>query len=84
MKIDPSKHPDYKTHADIQTIEGALFQECIDMGVLLTPGSWFTAEKGSVPDMFFRATFASAPFDKINEAIKRFGEAIRKCYKLDS
>lgn len=32
--------------------------------------------------MFFRTTFAAAPADKITEAIKRFGEALRAEFGL--
>lgn len=32
--------------------------------------------------MFFRATYAAAQFDKIDEAIKRFGNAIREEFAL--
>jgi aromatic amino acid aminotransferase I len=47
-------------------------------------GSWFYAEKNIEHDtMFMRATFAAAPSDKINEAIRRFGEAVRKSFALE-
>lgn len=32
--------------------------------------------------MFFRASFAAAPSDKIQEAIRRFGEALRESFQL--
>ena len=46
-------------------------------------GSWFLAEKNVAHDtMFMRATYAAAPSDKINEAIRRFGEAVRESFGL--
>jgi len=33
--------------------------------------------------MYFRATFAAAPADKVGEAIRRFGEALRIEFKLE-
>ena len=34
--------------------------------------------------MFFRATYASAPFDRILEGIGRFGDAVREEFGLAS
>lgn len=46
-------------------------------------GSWFYAERDVEHDtMFFRATYAAAPSDKIQEAIRRFGLAIRENFGL--
>jgi aromatic amino acid aminotransferase I / 2-aminoadipate transaminase len=51
--------------------------------VLVARGSWFVAEPDKPPkDLFFRATFASASADKMNEAIRRFGEAVRASYRM--
>lgn len=48
-------------------------------------GSWFLAEKNIAHDtMFMRATYAAAPSDKINEAIRRFGEAVRESFGLEA
>jgi aromatic amino acid aminotransferase I len=49
----------------------------------LIRGSWFRAEKDLPEDkMFFRATFAAAPADKIEEAIKRFADGLRAEFGL--
>jgi len=32
--------------------------------------------------LFFRATYAAAPFEKIQEAIRRFGDAVRVSFGL--
>ena len=83
MKIDWQKHPEAKIKG-ISKIESALFDACIEQGVLLTPGSWFCAERNvNHRDMFFRATFAAAPADQMSEAIRRFGIAVKAIFKLD-
>lgn len=56
----------------------------IEHGALVMRGSWFYAEKDVEHDtMFFRATYAAAPFEKIQEAIRRFGEAVRESFRLE-
>ena len=81
MKIDWHKHPHAKTN-DISKIEEEIFLASVNNGVLVSRGSWFTAEReGFHPtDMFFRATFAAATEEKMTEAIERFGEAVRKSF----
>ena len=55
----------------------------IDEGALVMRGSWFYADASAEHDtLFFRATYAAAPFDKIHEAIRRFGEAVRHVFRL--
>ena len=55
----------------------------IEHGALVMRGSWFYAENDVQHDtMFFRATYAAAPFDRIQEAIKRFGDAVRESFGL--
>lgn len=60
-------------------IEEEIFLAAIDKGVLVSRGSWFRADKGGEEEekMFFRATFAAASEEGINEAISRFGDALR-------
>ncbi|KAK2793196.1 Aromatic/aminoadipate aminotransferase 1 [Onygenales sp. PD_12] len=84
IKIDWRQHPGVREGKDLAAIEHAIFMAVIDKGALVTPGSWFVADK-SLPqtDMFFRATFAAAPADKINEAIRRLGVALREEFKLE-
>jgi aromatic amino acid aminotransferase I len=51
--------------------------------VLVARGSWFTAEHDKpLKDLFFRATFATASAENMNEAIRRFGEAVRASYRM--
>lgn len=64
-------------------IEEEIFMAAVDQGALVMPGSWFYAEKDVRHDtLFFRATYAAAPFDQIHEAIRRFGVAVRLSFAL--
>ena len=55
----------------------------INHGALVMRGSWFYANTDDEHDtLFFRATYAAAPFEKIQEAIRRFGEAVRESFGL--
>jgi hypothetical protein len=58
----------------------------VERGALVTKGSWFYADEGfrEQDGMFFRATFAAAPFDQIDLAIQRFGAAVRDVFCLEA
>ncbi|KAI9695638.1 MAG: Aromatic/aminoadipate aminotransferase 1 [Bogoriella megaspora] len=80
LKVDYKKHPHYaqKTLLDL---EDEIFMTVIDHGALVMKGSYFYADASEQHDtMFFRTTFCAAPSDKIEEAIRRFGEAIRESF----
>lgn len=47
-------------------------------GVLVSKGSWFAADWENSRTTCFRMTFAAAPQSDLDEAVKRFGEAIRE------
>jgi aromatic amino acid aminotransferase I len=82
MEIDYTKHPSYPEKS-MDDIEDELFLKNVDHGTLLMKGSFFYAEEDVEKDkMFFRATYAAAPFDKIQEAIKRFGDAVRDTFGI--
>jgi aromatic amino acid aminotransferase I / 2-aminoadipate transaminase len=82
MLIDWKKHPHATTKA-ISEIEEEIFLKSIEHKALVLRGSWFSAEREAKHDtMFFRATYAAAPLDKIQEAIRRFGEALRDSFQL--
>lgn len=82
LQVDFTKHPDHPA-ASIESIQEKIFLGNIDEGVLLMPGSWFYANPEDKHDtLFFRATYAAAPAEKIEEAIRRFGEAVRKEFRL--
>ncbi|GAB7364446.1 hypothetical protein MBLNU230_g4987t1 [Neophaeotheca triangularis] len=82
LELDWKKHPDCgkKSRA---AIEESIFQMIVQHGTLLMKGSWFCAEP-SVDDgkLFFRATYAAAKSEQIEEGIRRFGEAVRESFGL--
>lgn len=80
IEVDYKRHPHYPSKSILE-IEEEIFHEIIEHGTLLMRGSWFVAEKGKGNDkMFFRSTYAAAPFDQITEAIRRFGGAVRDSF----
>lgn len=82
LKIDYEKHPDYPAKS-IEEIEDDIFLRNVSHGCLLMKGSWFYANQEEKHDtMFFRATYAAAPEDKIFEAVRRFGESVRESFGL--
>ncbi|KAI9720010.1 MAG: hypothetical protein M1812_003136 [Candelaria pacifica] len=82
MKIDWHQHPQAQTKG-VDTIEKDILEACIERGVLVIPGSWFRSERDVGQDLFFRATFAAAASDKMDEAIRRFGEVIREAFLIE-
>ncbi|TPX08929.1 uncharacterized protein E0L32_009633 [Thyridium curvatum] len=82
LKVDHTQHPDAGSKSIVE-IEEDIFDRCIDKGVLVARGSWFVAEHGRPPtNLFFRATYAAAQPDKMTEAIRRFGKAVRESFRL--
>ncbi|KXL41322.1 hypothetical protein M433DRAFT_148797 [Acidomyces richmondensis BFW] len=80
LEIDYKKHPQCGKKS-IEEIEDEIFHKNIEHGTLLMKGSWFDAEKKeNAGSLFFRTTYAAAPFDQIQEGIRRFGEAIRDVF----
>ena len=88
MQVDYTKHPRYPA-LSLEEIEDELFHKNVEHGTLLMKGSWFGASEKAGPGaqadaapekMFFRATYAAAKFGQIDEAIRRFGEAVRECF----
>ena len=83
IKIDWQKHPSTGSKKLLE-IEDEIFHAAITRGALTSKGSWFRAELGDPGnEMFFRTTFAAAPGDEVEEAIRRFGEALGAVFKLD-
>ncbi|KAF4548317.1 Aromatic amino acid aminotransferase-like protein [Elsinoe fawcettii] len=80
MKVEFKQHPKFKSgEKSVLELEEDIFQASIRKGALVMKGSFFYADDEVVHDtMFFRATYAAAPFDKIVEAVRRFGEAVRE------
>ena len=87
IEVDISKHPEFSdqdfTQEKFLEIEEKVFLAGVEKGVLLARGSWFRAEKGSDEKLFVRTTFAAASAEKIEEAVKRMGEALREEFGLD-
>ncbi|KAM4059411.1 aminotransferase class I and II domain-containing protein [Hirsutella rhossiliensis] len=80
LKVDYAQHP-HATHRSLEEIEEEIFTSCIDSGVLVARGSWFLTEKDKpLPGLYFRTTFAAASPEAMNEAIKRFGKAVRDSF----
>ncbi|KAG5988747.1 hypothetical protein E4U43_004636 [Claviceps pusilla] len=83
LKVDYSKHPQSGVKT-LEEVEQEIFDSCIDGGVLVARGSWFLAEKEKpMPGLFFRATYAAASAENMNEAIRRFGQAVRASFGLN-
>jgi aromatic amino acid aminotransferase I len=82
MQIDFRKHPSYPEKS-IESIEEGIFMRVIEHGALVMRGSWFYADAEETHDtLFFRATYAAAPGEKIEEGIRRLGEAVREEFGL--
>ncbi|KAK9444421.1 Pyridoxal phosphate-dependent transferase, major domain protein [Metarhizium brunneum] len=80
LHVDYAKHPQTATKS-LNDVEEEIFNSCIDGGVLVARGSWFLAEKEKpMPGLFFRATYAAASPENMNEAIRRFGQAVRHSF----
>lgn len=81
IKIAVEKHPDFGKREVIQ-IEDDIFRASVNECVLMSPGSWFAAEKDvKHTGLFFRATFASAAGPDMTEAIRRFSIALKRVFK---
>ena len=92
VNVDMKKHPLYESrrrddgsvdYATLLEIEEAIFLAAAEQSVLIARGSWFRAQRGSDSELFFRTTFAAAPAEKIVEAIRRVGEAVRREFGVE-
>ncbi|KAL6711995.1 Aromatic/aminoadipate aminotransferase 1 [Coniothyrium glycines] len=82
LQVDFRKHPDYPAKS-IESIEESIFMRVIAHGALVMRGSWFYANSEEEHDtLFFRTTYAAAPAEKIDEGIRRLGEAVREEFGL--
>ncbi|CAK7275420.1 Aromatic/aminoadipate aminotransferase 1 [Sporothrix epigloea] len=82
LRVDHSKHPEHGKRSILE-MEEEIFDQCIENGVLVGRGSWFAAEPDQPPaGLFFRVTYASASATNMTEAITRFGDAVRKTFRL--
>lgn len=84
MEVDWRKHP-HASSKSITELEEELFLRSVEKGSLVIRGSWFRPEESLDPGnerMFFRASFAAAPSGSIEEAICRFGLAVKESFQL--
>ncbi|KAH7254912.1 Aromatic/aminoadipate aminotransferase 1 [Fusarium solani] len=83
LQVDWKKHPSASSRS-ITEIEHEIFMTSIEHRALVIKGSFFYANKAEEHDaLFFRTTYAAAPSDKIHEAIRRFGDAVRESFGLE-
>jgi aromatic amino acid aminotransferase I len=83
IEIDWRKHPGVAAGKTREAIEEEIFLSAVEHQVLLSRGSWFKADKSAVMEkMFFRATYAAASSEKIDEAIARFAKCLRDQFGL--
>ncbi|KAI9668282.1 MAG: Aromatic/aminoadipate aminotransferase 1 [Bathelium mastoideum] len=88
IRFDVHEHPavrlrdfvGYGTSVQLD-IEHKIYSNAKEKGVLVSKGSWFAAEKGQSQDTYFRITFAAASAGDLNEAVKRFGAAVREEFR---
>lgn len=94
IKIHVDQHPRYGTVRD-SVLMLELFNKCVENNVLMVPGWEFSCkpkpEGIDISDLsnvwcddeatYLRATFAYATFEKMEEAMVRFGEAIRETFR---
>lgn len=86
VKVDWLKHPQ-ADKMPMRDLEDQIWHKVIDNGTLILKGSWFRADQGrggggKDEGMFFRMTFAAAKEQDMDEAVRRFGEALRKEFGL--
>lgn len=81
LKVDHKQHPDFEKRT-IFEIEEEIFNSCIENGVLVARGSWFQTEKEKpLSGLYFRTTYAAASAEGMDQAISRFGQAVRDSFK---
>lgn len=82
LQIDYTQHPEHPEKS-VESIEESIFMRVIEHGALVMRGSWFYADPEEEHEtLFFRATYAAAPREKIEEGIRRLGEAVREEFGL--
>ncbi|KAJ6123173.1 Aromatic amino acid aminotransferase [Penicillium capsulatum] len=83
IEVDWRKHPGVAAGKSRDEIEEEIFLAAVEHSVLLSRGSWFKADSSAVMEkMFFRATYAAASSEKIEEAISRFAECLKDQFRL--
>lgn len=89
--FDASKHPKFKEFGeDPIKVETAIYEQGLEQGCLMIPGSWFKAEGNTEPPqpetpenpetknlIFFRGTYAAVPLDDLVVGLKKFAEGVK-------
>lgn len=85
LEIDWKQHPLAEKMSFLE-LEERIWMKGIALGTLLIKGSLFAAERQAKDGnrMFFRMTYAAAPADKMGEALRRFGQALREEFELET
>lgn len=92
INVDASAHPEFKTKYDSDPVkvENAIYEKVISYGVLVVPGGWFKtlgqtdpplpdkSDKSKANQIFFRGTYAAVAPEKLEEGLKRLGDALKE------
>lgn len=97
VTLDATKHPKFKTefNEDPDKVEAAVYEQGLEQGCLMIPGSWFRSEGKTNPPQpelpedpatkntfFFRGTYAAVPLDQMVVGLEKFGKAVKIEYGL--
>ncbi|CAD0106703.1 unnamed protein product [Aureobasidium uvarum] len=58
-------------------LEERIYNRSMENGVVISKGSWFAAEPDQLKGIKLRLTFATAPLDSFDWAVKQFADAVR-------
>ena len=88
IKVDGSKHPEFRTKysSNPEELELGIYDRGISQGILMIPGHWFlikdSTKTSTDTSLYFRGTFASVSEEKLHEGIKLFGKVLRNEFQL--
>ena len=66
-----------KEKAALLDLEERIYSRSMEKGVVISKGSWFAAEPDQLKGIKLRLTFATAPLDSFDWAVKQFADAVR-------
>ena len=82
IRVDSARHTKVRERREV-AVEDMIYARAKENGVQISKGSWFAIERHLSADVHFRLTFAAAPVDSLECAIKRFGDAVQAQFGLD-
>lgn len=96
VTLDATKHPKFKeVGEDPSKIETLIYEQALEQGCLMIPGSWFKTSGETNPPQppvpenpatkntfFFRGTYAAVPLDQLVIGLEKFGKAVKIEYGL--